>query len=86
MRISGLQSGVQGLQRAERQFEQSATEVSEAFSISLSPEAQSGAAPDAVKAMVDGLSAVAAYRANLKSIQTSDEISGVLISLSSARG
>ena len=39
-----------------------------------------------MKAMVDGLSAVAAYRANLKSIQTSDEISGVLISLSSARG
>jgi hypothetical protein len=81
MQISAFQSGVQGVQRAERQFEKSASDVSAAFSISLSPEAQSGLAPDPVQAMVGGLTGVATYRANLKTLQTADDISGVVMSL-----
>jgi hypothetical protein len=85
MQISAFQSGVQGVQRAERQFEKSASDVSAAFSISLSPEAQSGLAPDPVQAMVGGLTAVAAYRANLKTLQTADDISGVVMGLVGSR-
>lgn len=81
MVISGLQSGLQGLQRAERRLDQVASNVASAFQLSLSPEARSGVAPDLVQETVASISAVAAYRANLKSIQTDDELSGVLISL-----
>jgi flagellar basal body rod protein FlgG len=73
MMISPIQSGVQGLQRAERQFERVAQDR-----ISIS-------GGDPVEDTVSSIRAVAAYRANLKSIQTADEVSGVVISLSSAR-
>ena len=70
-----MQSGVQGLQRAERQFERVAQDR-----VSLS-----GGGADPVEEAVSSIRAVAAYRANLKSIQTADDVSGVVISLSNAR-
>ena len=68
-----MQSGVQGLQRAERQFERVAQDR-----VSIS-------GGDPVEEAVSSIRAVAAYRANLKSIQTADDVSGVVISLSNAR-
>ncbi|MDP1824022.1 MAG: hypothetical protein Q8L48_12295 [Archangium sp.] len=76
MRISGLQSGVEGLRSAERQFERSASNIAAAFTVSIS-----GKQPDLVAETVSSLKAVAAYRANLEVLQTDQELSGVLISL-----
>ena len=68
-------SGLQGIQRAERQFERSAQRVAEASSdsVTISPEARSGGAPDLVQETVSTIKAVAAYRANLKVLQTDQE-------------
>lgn len=88
MVINGLKSGLDGLQKATRRLDEIAFNVAQltsSFEVSLSPEAQSGvvprATPDLATEMVGQITAVAAYKANLKSIQTADEVSGVLISI-----
>ncbi len=69
-----LISGLQGIQRAERQFDRSAQRVAQATgdSVTISPEARGGA-PDLVQETVSTIKAVAAYRANLKVLQTDQE-------------
>lgn len=88
MVISGLSSALQGLQAAERRINESASNVARltsSYEVSLSAEARSGAGPSLETELVGQISAVALYRANLKSIQTMDEVSGVLISLGRGR-
>lgn len=85
MRITAMQSAVQGVQRAEQQLERSAANLSEAFTVSVSDEAASGPAPDVVEATVGQLRAVAAYKANLASLKTADEVNGVLVELAARR-
>jgi hypothetical protein len=73
-------TSLQGLQRAERQFERSAERVASATtedSVTISPEARAGARPDLVAETVSTIKAVAAYRANLKVLQTEQEMSPV---------
>ena len=71
MRVSGLQA----IQSAERQFERSAQRVAQATSdsVTISPGARAGTAPDLVTETVSTIKAVAAYRANLKVLQTDQE-------------
>jgi flagellar hook protein FlgE len=51
--------------------------------VSISNEAKAGAPPgtDLVEETANQSSAVAAYRANLKSLKTDDEVTGVLVNL-----
>ena len=79
-------NGLQGLQRAERQFERSAERVAEATredSVTISPEARAGPPPDLATETVSTIKAVAAYRANLKGLQTEQEMMASLRTLTS---
>lgn len=86
MRVSAMQSGVEGVQRAERQFEKSADRLSKAFTVSLSEDAaKAEQAPDVAAEVVEQSRAVAAYKANLKTVQTADEVNGVVVELGERR-
>lgn len=64
---------------------QSAATLAEAFTVSVSDEAASGARPDVIDATVGQLRAVAAYKANLETLQTADELASVLVELAAKR-
>lgn len=88
MRIPAMQSAVEGVKKAERKFEESAGRVAEAFTVNISEDASEAAnaarakaAPDIAAETTEQIRAVTAYKANLKTIQTADEVSGVVVEL-----
>lgn len=87
MRIPAMQGAVEGVKRAEQKFEQSAGRVAQAFTVDISEEAakadaaKAKAAPDIAQETAEQIRAVAAYKANLKTMQTADEVAGVVVEL-----
>lgn len=82
MRVTAMQSAVEGVKRAEQKFEQTAGRIAQAFTIDISEDASTAAAaPDFAQETVEQIRAVAAYQANLKTLQTADEVTGVVVEL-----
>ncbi len=80
MNVSAFSSAIGGLQAAESQVSRAAQETYDA-TVPTDSITLSSAQPDLVDATTDRITGEAMYRANIKVLQTADQMSNVLLDL-----